>query len=123
MVGMNVNWLIWPGALGLLAASITFYYRLQTLLTAEIAVTTQRVIVKTGLLGRFTTTIYFDNLEGLFVEQGILARLLNYGTIVVSGSGDTQLICPGIVNPHEFDRKVNESKMAYLNGHRQAAIA
>jgi uncharacterized membrane protein YdbT with pleckstrin-like domain len=56
-------------------------------LTTEIAVTTHRVVYKRGLIARDTIEINFNRIEGLDVRQSILGRILNFGTVVIRGTG------------------------------------
>jgi uncharacterized membrane protein YdbT with pleckstrin-like domain len=55
--------------------------------TTEFAVTNQRVIYKTGLLARHTLEMNRSKVESIDVDQSILGRLLDYGTIIVRGTG------------------------------------
>ena len=55
--------------------------------TTEIAVTTKRVIQKRGLIWRKTAEMNMDKVESVLVDQSLFGRLLNYGTIVVRGTG------------------------------------
>jgi len=56
-------------------------------LTTEIAVTTHRVVYKRGLIARDTIEINFNRIEGLDIKQSILGRLLNFGTVIIRGTG------------------------------------
>ena len=55
--------------------------------TTEVAVTSKRVIKKTGLVQRLTAEMNMDKVESVDVDQSILGRLLDYGTIVIRGTG------------------------------------
>lgn len=55
--------------------------------TTEVAVTNKRVIKKTGLIQRLTAEMNMDKVESVDVDQSILGRLLDYGTIVIRGTG------------------------------------
>jgi uncharacterized membrane protein YdbT with pleckstrin-like domain len=55
--------------------------------TTEFAVTDQRVIYKTGLLGRHTLEMNRTKVESVDVDQSIPGRLFDYGTIIVRGTG------------------------------------
>jgi uncharacterized membrane protein YdbT with pleckstrin-like domain len=55
--------------------------------TTEIAVTDQRVIWKCGLIRRDTIEINMRKVESVDVQQSVLGRLLNYGTVIVRGTG------------------------------------
>ena len=48
-------------------------------LTTEFAVTSRRVIVKAGFVKRTTLELNHNRVEGLSVNQGIIARLFNAG--------------------------------------------
>ena len=68
------------GALHLLAA----WVRRQT---TEIAVTERRVIYKTGLVSRRTVEMNMDKVESVDVRQDIFGRMLDYGTVLIRGTG------------------------------------
>ncbi|MBN8965743.1 MAG: PH domain-containing protein [Rhizobiales bacterium] len=54
----------------------------------EFAVTDRRVISKRGFINRSTTEMHMDKIESVQVEQSILGRLLDYGTVTVRGTGE-----------------------------------
>lgn len=56
-------------------------------LTTEIAVTNRRVIQKKGLIRRQTGEMNMDKVESVQVEQTILGRMLDYGSISIRGTG------------------------------------
>lgn len=55
--------------------------------TTEIAVTNRRVIHKRGLIRRTTREMNMDKVESVLVDQPIIGRFLNYGTISIRGTG------------------------------------
>jgi uncharacterized membrane protein YdbT with pleckstrin-like domain len=55
--------------------------------TTELAVTDRRVIYKAGLLSRHTLEMNRSKIESVDVDQSLLGRFLNFGTIVVRGTG------------------------------------
>ena len=55
--------------------------------TTEIAVTDRRVIYKTGLISRRTVEMNMDKVESVDVTQDIFGRILNYGTVLIRGTG------------------------------------
>jgi uncharacterized membrane protein YdbT with pleckstrin-like domain len=55
--------------------------------TTEIAVTNKRVIHKRGLIRRETGEMNMEKVESVVVDQTIPGRILNYGSIVVRGTG------------------------------------
>jgi uncharacterized membrane protein YdbT with pleckstrin-like domain len=77
--------------------------------STEIAITTKRVIAKFGFVTRHTVEINLDKVESLRVEQGVWGRMLNYGTILISGSGTAVAPIPNIADPLVFRRKFMEA--------------
>jgi uncharacterized membrane protein YdbT with pleckstrin-like domain len=55
--------------------------------TTELAVTERRIIYKTGFIARSTAEMNVNRVEAVEVEQGILGRLLNFGTVHIRGAG------------------------------------
>lgn len=53
----------------------------------EFAVTTHRVIYKKGFVSRRTAEMNMDKVESVTVNQSILGRILDYGSIHVLGTG------------------------------------
>jgi uncharacterized membrane protein YdbT with pleckstrin-like domain len=53
----------------------------------EIAVTDRRVIYKRGFITRHTVEMNMDKVASVDVDQSILGRILDYGTIHVVGAG------------------------------------
>ncbi len=74
--------------------------------TSEFAVTNSRVILKTGFLSRRTIEINRASIESAQVEQDILGRVLNYGTIILVGTGGTREPFSMIDNPADFRHAV-----------------
>lgn len=70
--------------------------------STELAVTTRRVIAKFGLIRRETVELRHSKVESLHVNQTIIGRLFNYGSIVVTGSGGTNAPIPYIADPLRF---------------------
>lgn len=70
--------------------------------TTEMAVTDRKIIAKTGFISRNTVELLLSKVESIRVDQSILGRMLNYGSIVVAGAGNPQAPIPGIASPLEF---------------------
>jgi uncharacterized membrane protein YdbT with pleckstrin-like domain len=78
-------------------------------ISSEFAVTNKRVLVKVGLVRRHSLELLLQKVEGIGVDQGILGRILGYGTITVSGTGGTREAFRMIAHPLEFRRQVQAS--------------
>jgi uncharacterized membrane protein YdbT with pleckstrin-like domain len=87
------------GALTLLKAFIRRW-------TTEIAVTSKRVIYKTGLVRRLTSEISIDKIETVLVDQSVIGRILNFGTVIVRGTGGGLEPVHNIAEPLEFRSKL-----------------
>ncbi len=72
--------------------------------TTELAVTSNRVIAKLGVIKRDTLELNLTKVESLQVQQGIFGRLLDFGTVIVRGTGGTPTPIPSISKPLEFRR-------------------
>jgi uncharacterized membrane protein YdbT with pleckstrin-like domain len=83
------------------------YIRYQT---TELAITSKRVIAKFGFISRRTIEININKVESVQVDQGILGRLFDYGTLVISGAGTPQAPIPGISAPMAFRRAFIEAQ-------------
>ncbi|PIU51164.1 hypothetical protein COS91_05900 [Candidatus Desantisbacteria bacterium CG07_land_8_20_14_0_80_39_15] len=76
--------------------------------TSEFGITNKRVLFKIGFIRRNSLEILLTKIEGIQVNQGILGRILNYGTIIVRGTGGTGSPFRKIEAPLEFRKKVQE---------------
>ena len=72
----------------------------------EMAVTSKRVIVKTGIAERRTVEILLSRIESVAVDETALGRLLGYGTVIVRGTGGTPESFERIQNPLKFREQV-----------------
>lgn len=77
--------------------------------SSEFAITNKRVLIKVGLIRRHSLELLLQKVEGIGVDQGVLGRILGYGTITVSGVGGTKEAFRMISNPLEFRRQVQAS--------------
>ena len=80
----NLHWIKFVSFRGLFTL---FIASLIDRLCSEFAITNRRVIAKTGFVKRHTVEINLDKVEALKVEQGVWGRMLNFGTIFISGAG------------------------------------
>ena len=69
---------------------------------SEYVVTNRRVILKTGIISRRTFEMRLGKIESISFNQSIMERLLNYGDITITGTGDTSQEFRDISNPLKF---------------------
>lgn len=78
--------------------------------STELAITTKRVIVKVGFIRRSTVEININKVESIQVDQAVLGRLFNFGTLVIAGAGTPQAPVAGISAPMEFRKAFIEAQ-------------
>ena len=101
---------------GKLSEIFGFIFLIKSLIAyflAKYILTGGHVILKSGLLRRRTNEIRLEKMEGMKIEQSILGRLLNYGSIIVGGTGGTKDVHKYVANPMEFKRKINENSRPF----------
>jgi uncharacterized membrane protein YdbT with pleckstrin-like domain len=76
--------------------------------TSEFGITNKRVLIKVGFIRRNSLETLLQKVEGIQVNQGILGRIFNYGTILIKGTGGTINPFHKIEAPMEFRKKVQE---------------
>ena len=79
----------------------------------EFAVTNKRVLSKTGFIQRESDETLLSKVEAIAVDQGIVGRMLGFGTVRLTGSGGTEDSFAGISHPLEFRRQVQSQVVAY----------
>jgi len=108
---INIKWLalgivLVPFTLGwsMIIPAISFIERYFT----EYAVTSQGILVKRGIIRRKVSRISIKKIEGVELRQSILGRILNYGTIVVRGTGSDAVMFDYVGSPVGFQSLIND---------------
>lgn len=70
--------------------------------TTELAITDKRVIAKRGLIARDTMEMFLGKVESIQVDQSVLGRMFNYGTVIISGTGVHSTPFRNIADPLGF---------------------
>jgi uncharacterized membrane protein YdbT with pleckstrin-like domain len=91
-------------AAGMFSAVVT-YLKIKTF---EFAVTNKRVLIKHGILSTQSFEIMLNKVEAIYVEQTIIDRIVNSGTIIIKGTGGSQTPLRNVDNPFQFRIAVNE---------------
>jgi uncharacterized membrane protein YdbT with pleckstrin-like domain len=76
-------------ALGALAAISNFLSAWFRRWTTEIAVTDRRVIIKHGFIRRATMEMNLQKIESVDVDQSLIGRIFDYGTVTIRGVGSS----------------------------------
>lgn len=74
--------------------------------TSEFGVTNKRVIIKVGLLRRRTLELLLRHVETISVDQSVPGRILNYGSVTLTGTGGVREVFDNISKPLEFRRRI-----------------
>jgi uncharacterized membrane protein YdbT with pleckstrin-like domain len=104
-------WLVFFGIV-LLVVVVGLFFLLAAWIrvrSTEIAITNRRVIAKFGFVKRDTVEINLEKVEALKVEQGFMGRMLNFGTVFISGAGTSVAPIKDIADPLVFRRKFMEA--------------
>jgi len=90
------------GAVGLLFIGCSVLLGIMNLLSylsSHITITDNHVIVQTGILIRQTQDIPRNKIESLDIQQSILGSLLDYGNVVITGTGGSKTRLNRIAHP------------------------
>lgn len=105
IAGLLLLPLFFIGVLFLIAAALRY-------VSTEMAVTSKRVIAKQGFIRRTTIELNLSRIESIQVDQGILGRIFDYGSIIVAGAGNPRAPVSGISKPLAFRKAVVEAQEA-----------
>lgn len=87
--------------------TLTIYAWLDRWLS-EYVITNRRIIIKTGFIARNSFEMNLSKIESVNVEQSIMGRILNYGSITIIGSGGTRETFHNIAHPLKFRKSFQE---------------
>ena len=78
--------------------------------TTEIAVTSHRLVKKTGWFSLHTEELSLNNIEGVRVDQGFWGRMLGFGHVRIEGTGVDAVQLPVIADPVAFRAAIETAK-------------
>ncbi|HEY6220571.1 MAG TPA: PH domain-containing protein [Gemmatimonadaceae bacterium] len=87
-------------------ALVTFLWSWVLYSSSEFAVTNKRVVMKVGFIRRRTLETLLSKVESIDIDQTVVGRMFDYGTIVVVGTGGSRESFNRIGEPLEFRRQV-----------------
>ena len=97
----------------LLSSVVTFISAWIVRASTELAVTSKRVIAKSGLIKRKTIELNHSKTESFSVDQSILGRVLGYGTLTINGTGGVATPIKDVDDPLVFRKNaMNEIDLA-----------
>lgn len=107
------HWFVWiPVVICIIlgfVTVVTFFVALYLYLkikTTERGVTNKRAIQKTGIISRNTQEMKLTSIETVEIRQGIFARIFGYGTVKITGRGNSDVIMKWLDNPMAVKREI-----------------
>ena len=94
--------------LTLVMGLFTFIGSLITFYCSEYSITNKRIIMKVGFIRRKSLEIFLDRVEGVYIEQSVVGRILNFGTVIIAGIGGTKNPFLYIPDPLKFRSNVQQ---------------
>ena len=71
-------------------------------------VTNMRVMISSGVLSSRSFEIMLNKIGSINVDQNLAGKMLNYGVVIVGGTGGTKEIFTDIQSPFKFREKIEE---------------
>ena len=100
VLGSSVHWtLAVVGAIALALAALLALAAVWQWDRTEVVLTTEKLFVVYGILGRRAAAVRLDRIQTVEVEQGLVGRVLGYGTLV---AGDLEI--PYVAHPRDVYR-------------------
>ena len=96
LTGSQLGWFALPLPTFLMVAPTLAY------VSSELVITNSRVLIKTGIVRRQTLEMFVTKIESIAIEQGFLARIFDYGTVIIRGTGGFEEPFETIAHPIEF---------------------
>lgn len=94
--GYYVAWLLLLIPLGIVASAIL------AVKTSELVITDRRVLIKVGFIQRQTFEMFISKIESVAVVQGMIGKMLDYGTVEIRGTGGSSQSFATIAAPLQF---------------------
>ncbi len=102
----DMRWLDWLGWAILVTGLVLLLNAWVYVTSTELAITDKRLIAKSGLIRRRTVELLHRQVESINVDQGILGRVLDFGTLGINGTGGARMPIPQVAAPLTFRREV-----------------
>lgn len=104
-------WLWMIGAAIFVAGAGWWLVHYVEVMTSEFAVTSSRLILKVGLISRYTTELLLTKVESIGVQQGLTGRVLNFGDLTVTGTGGAREVFRRVRDPIGFRNHVQQASL------------
>ncbi len=78
------------------------------IISTEMAVTNKRVISKSGYFYIIANELKNEKIESVEINQSLLGRFFDYGTIILSGVGTSKVIFYSVSAPFEMKKEIEK---------------
>jgi len=113
IIGFVSGMIITDWFLGLTIGTLVLIVYLPFVLIAyfgsEFGVTGKRVVSKKGIISRNASEMNLSSIESVNVDQGVIGRIFNFGSLKISGRGTTTVNFSNIDDPTKV-RKLIQNK-------------
>ena len=111
--------IIWLFYMMLAGGTVIFSTYLVKLLSTEIALTSARIVYKTGLVFTEVEEIDLSEIRAEKIRHGILGRFLNYGWVHLDSRFVGDITLPRIRKPYKFLKAMHRA----MGKHQEPAVA
>ena len=87
--------------------TLTIYAWLKRWLS-EFVITNRRIVIKEGFIARRTFEMNLSKIETVNVDQTVMGRMLNFGSLTIIGTGGTKETFHNIARPMAFRKAFQE---------------
>ena len=110
----SFHWIVWvlPIFFILFGFTLMFIptlygvYKILVIIFTEQGVTSKKSLKKTGIISRNTEELFLSKTETVEIKQGILGRILGYGNVQLTGTGNSFLTFKVVSNPLKVKRDI-----------------
>ena len=101
----KLHWITFFTLRSLFTLSLAFWFDRWL---SEFVITDRRIIIKTGFIARNTFEMNLSKIESVNVDQSVMGRIFNFGSMTIIGSGGTKETFHRISKPLKFRKAFQE---------------
>ena len=91
----------------LLVSIITLVFEYFTQYYLLLVLTNRRVLIRHGILHLDTTQLHHSRIESIEIERSLMARILGYSAVIISGTGTRMMVVPYIADGEQFRKDLD----------------
>ena len=101
----RLHWVIFFSLKSILTLTIYAWFKRWL---SEFVITNRRIVIKEGFIARRTFEMNLSKIETVNVDQTVMGRILNYGSLTIIGTGGTRETFQNIARPLAFRQAFQE---------------